>query len=62
MSWTNEELSHAAARDEQLCRSNGMTDKATSSYLGLRPSVPCMAHGRLPTDGGDGPRPNARRA
>jgi hypothetical protein len=32
MSWTNEELSHAVARDEQLCRSNGMTDKATFSY------------------------------
>jgi hypothetical protein len=32
MSWTNEELSHAVARDEQLCRSNGMTDKVTFSY------------------------------
>lgn len=32
MSWTNEELSHAVARHEQLSRSNGMTDKATFSY------------------------------
>lgn len=32
MSWTNEELFHAVARDEQLCRSNGMTDKVTFSW------------------------------
>ena len=61
MSWTNEELSHALARYEQLCRSNGMTDKATFSYWDYARRFLAWRVGDYRPTGATGPGPTPRR-